>query len=107
MAIIKYTALPSTKKNAAFDDTNKQPHAHIMFSERIIENKENIKPDYQFFKKYNIKQPERGGYKKDDRFTKSLAVGSQNTLKVRKNLEKIINDTYEKKVWISASPASL
>lgn len=84
------------EKNAALDDTNKQPHAHIMFSERIIENKENIKPDYQFFKKYNIKQPERGGYKKDDRFTKSLAVGSQNTLKVRKSLEKIINDTYEK-----------
>lgn len=84
------------EKNAALNEQNRQPHAHVMFSERIIENKQNVKPDYQFFKKYNVKNPEWGGYKKDDRFTKSLAVGSQNTLKVRKNLEKIINKTYEK-----------
>lgn len=84
------------EKNAALDEKNRQPHAHIMFCERVIENKQNIKPDYQFFKKYNVKNPEWGGYKKDDRFTKSLAVGSQNTLKVRKSLEKIINETYEK-----------
>lgn len=84
------------EKNATLDEKNRQPHAHIMFSERIIENKQNIKPDYQFFKKYNVKNPEWGGYKKDDRFTKSLAVGSQNTLKVRVSLEKIVNETYEK-----------
>lgn len=83
-------------KNAALDEKNRQPHAHIMFSERIIENKQNVKPDYQFFKKYNVKNPEWGGYKKDDRFTKSLAIGSQNTLNVRKSLEKIINESYEK-----------
>lgn len=35
-----------------------------MFSERIIENKQKVKLDYQFFKRYNKKYPERGGYKK-------------------------------------------
>lgn len=84
------------EKNAALDEQNKQPHAHIMFNERIIENKQNVKPDYQFFKKYNVKNPEWSGYKKDERFTKSLAIGSQNTFNVRKSLEKIINETYEK-----------
>ena len=70
---------------------------HILcFLNVSIENKQIIKPDYQFFKKYNVKNPEWGGYKKDDRFTKSLAVGSQNTLKVRVSLEKIVNETYEK-----------
>lgn len=95
------------EKNAALDEQNKQPHAHIMFNERIIENKQNVKPDYQFFKKYNVKNPEWSGYKKDERFTKSLAIGSQNTFNVRKSLEKIINETYEKMVWIFAFPANL
>ena len=84
------------EKNAALDNDKRQPHAHIMFSERIIENKQNVKPDYQFFKRYNKKYPERGGYKKDDRFNTSLKTGSENVLKVRKSLEKIINEAYEK-----------
>ena len=67
-----------------------------MFSERIIENKQNVKPDYQFFKRYNKKYPERGGYKKDDRFTAKNGAGPQNVLKVRKSLERIINEAYEK-----------
>lgn len=84
------------EKNAALDNDKRQPHAHIMFSERIIKNKQNVKPDYQFFKRYNKKYPERGGYKKDDRFNTSLKTGSENVLKVRKSLEKIINEAYEK-----------
>lgn len=84
------------EKNAALDNDKRQPHAHIMFSERIIENKQNVKPDYQFFKRYNKKYPERGGYKKDDRFTAKNGAGPQNVLKVRKSLERIINEAYEK-----------
>ena len=44
------------EKNAALDNDKRQPHAHIMFSERIIENKQNVKPDYQVFKKVLIKK---------------------------------------------------
>lgn len=84
------------EKNAALDNDKRQPHVHIMFSERIIKNKQNVKPDYQFFKRYNKKYPERGGYKKDDRFNTSLKTGSENVLKVRNSLEKIINEAYEK-----------
>lgn len=84
------------EKNAALDNEKRQPHAHIMFSERIIENKQNVKPDYQFFKRYNKKYPERGGYIKDDRFTAKNGAGPQNVLKVRKSLERIINEAYEK-----------
>ena len=84
------------EKNAALDETNRQPHAHIMFSERIIENKQNVKPDYQFFKNFKAKNPEWSGYKKDERFTAKNGIGPENVLKVRKNLEKIINESYEK-----------
>ena len=84
------------EKNAALDEKNRQPHAHIMFSERIIENKQNVKPDYQFFKNYKPKNPEWGGYKKDERFTAKHGIGPANVLKMRQNLEKIINESYEK-----------
>lgn len=39
-----------------------QPHAHIMYSERILDGIE--RPREQFFKRYNAKVPERGGCKK-------------------------------------------
>lgn len=39
-----------------------QPHAHIMYSERILDGIE--RPAEQFFKRYNSKNPERGGCKK-------------------------------------------
>ena len=107
MAIIKYTASLSTKKNAALDKKNRQPHAHIMFFERIIENKQNVKPDYQFFKNYKAKNLEWGGYKKDERFTAKHGIGPANVLKMRQSLEKIINESYKKMVWIFASPANL
>lgn len=41
-----------------------QPHAHIMFSERIQDGVERG-PD-QFFKRYNAKHPERGGCQKSN-----------------------------------------
>ncbi|TPG21384.1 MobA/MobL family protein [Variovorax guangxiensis] len=39
-----------------------QPHAHIMYSERILDGIE--RPREQFFKRYNGKSPEKGGCKK-------------------------------------------
>lgn len=39
-----------------------QPHAHIMYSERILDGVE--RPREQFFKRYNGKSPEKGGCKK-------------------------------------------
>lgn len=43
-------------------DGDEQPHAHIMFSERSIDGIERD-PD-QYFKRYNSKNPEKGGAKK-------------------------------------------
>lgn len=43
-------------------DGGEQPHAHIMFSERLIDGIE--RDPEQYFKRYNAKNPERGGGKK-------------------------------------------
>lgn len=43
-------------------DGREQPHCHLMFSERTIDGIERD-PD-QYFKRYNAKNPERGGAKK-------------------------------------------
>jgi hypothetical protein len=50
-------------KEATLKEGVKQPHAHIMFSERKLDG---IKRDKNlYFKKANTKQPERGGNKKE------------------------------------------
>lgn len=43
-------------------DGGEQPHAHIMFSERTIDGIE--RDPSQYFKRYNSKNPEKGGAKK-------------------------------------------
>ena len=43
-------------------DGDEQPHAHIMFSERTIDDIE--RDPEQYFKRYNSKNPEKGGAKK-------------------------------------------
>lgn len=43
-------------------DGGEQPHAHIMFSERTIDGVQ--RSAEQYFKRYNAKQPERGGCQK-------------------------------------------
>lgn len=50
-------------KEATLKEGVKQPHAHIMFSERKLDGIQRDKKLY--FKKANTKQPERGGNKKD------------------------------------------
>lgn len=79
-------------KPASLNEDVKQPHAHIMFSERVAEKDVNYTKE-QFFKRYNSHHPERGGAKKDTRFT--AMSGKKNILEVRKTLEEIINKSYE------------
>lgn len=79
-------------KPASLNPDVRQPHAHIMFSERVAENGVDYTKE-QYFKRYNPSYPERGGAKKDTRFTASC--GKENILKVREDLEKIINKSYE------------
>ena len=52
---------------AIHEPTGHNPHAHVMFSERIVDGIERDKE--QYFKRANVKQPERGGQLKSDRFT--------------------------------------
>lgn len=48
---------------AALDPAKgEQPHAHIMYSERLLDGID--RPKEQYFKRYNSKNPERGGLKK-------------------------------------------
>ncbi|WP_455654362.1 MobA/MobL family protein [Phascolarctobacterium sp.] len=93
-------------KIAALDESQKQPHVHIMFSERIDDLKE--KPPHLYFKRYNSKFPERGGNKKDDRFTAANGVGKNNVLKIRESWEEYLNNAYKKNgLNITVSAASL
>lgn len=50
--------------NPRASDGGEQPHAHIMFSERGIDGID--RDPEQYFKRYNAKNPERGGAKKDN-----------------------------------------
>ena len=45
------------------------PHAHVMFSERLLDGLE--RGPEQYFKRANVKSPERGGHLKTDWFTGS------------------------------------
>lgn len=48
--------------NPLAQDGKPQPHCHLMFCERINDNIE--RPAPQFFKRYNSKNPQKGGAKK-------------------------------------------
>jgi hypothetical protein len=52
---------------AIHEPNGHNPHVHIMFSERIVDGIE--RGPEQYFKRANVKQPERGGHLKSDRFT--------------------------------------
>ena len=84
-------------KRAAFDDSQEQIHAHIMFSERIVTNAmEKALSPSKFFKRYNHKNPDRGGYQKDRRYSdKKCSI--ENIKKVRKDWEEITNAKYKNK----------
>lgn len=83
------------EKMAALDKEQRQPHAHIMFSERVIADPENVKYVDTFFKRYNSKNPQNGGYIKDNRFYKNKIVGATNLKIIRKFWENKINEAYK------------
>lgn len=84
-------------KPATFASDQEQIHAHIMFSERIVENgmKEAKRPS-SFFKRYNAKNPSKGGYKKDRALSAKGEV-RKNLLHIRQSWEDQINEAYKEK----------
>lgn len=83
-------------KPATFDDSQEQIHAHIMMSERIVEDgMTKAKSPSKFFKRFNSKNPEKGGYKKDERFTKSRSNAVVCIKQIRQSWEDMINAEYK------------
>ena len=70
-----------------------QPHAHIMYSERMQDGIERG-PD-QFFKRYNAKQPERGGCQKSN-ITKSAEQRKTELVELRERFADLQNVYLEK-----------
>jgi hypothetical protein len=64
---------------------NEQPHAHIMYSERTIDGIDRD-PD-QYFKRYNSKNPEKGGCRKD-------SAGTEERLQATRKLWADVQNTH-------------
>ena len=81
-------------------DGDMQPHVHIMFFERKIDD---IKRDKnKYFKRYNSKNIEKGGWRKDEKWNE------RSTLKnIRKEWETFLNFELEKKGIEKVSAKSL
>lgn len=75
----------------------KQLHVHIMFNERIITDTQNIKPPEQFFKRFNSKNPEKGGYKKEIKFNDGSKRMHFHLLQYRQTWADIINTKFAEK----------
>ena len=78
--------------DATLEPDKKQPHAHIMFSERKRDGIDRG-PD-TYFKRWNRKDPERGGAEKDNRFAGNR--GKENIKKVRESWADHQNRALEK-----------
>lgn len=84
------------EKAAAFDTTQNQIHAHIMFSDRVVtDGMENCKPASKFFKRPNAKNPENGGYAKDRTLSGNKAEVSMTIKSIRESWEQMMNDAYK------------
>ena len=94
----KVWAFAVHEKMATLEENQRQPHVHIMFSERIItdENKY-VKLPSTFFRRYNSQNPELGGYEKDNRFSKNKHISSGNLSKVREFWADINNEAFSRK----------
>lgn len=78
----------------AFTTNDENIHMHLMFSDRIQDSAINEKPKKLYFKRYNSKNPEKGGYLKDI----ALNVGHRkNPLmnQIRDRIAEAINEGYE------------
>ena len=94
----KVWAFAVHEKMATLEENQRQPHAHIMFSERIITDESKyVKFPSIFFRRYNPQNPELGGYEKDNRFSKNKHISSENLSKVREFWQDINNEALSKK----------
>ena len=73
----------------------KNPHVHIMFSERIIDDRTRNMTEEEFFKRYGISRMgnEYGGAFKDRRWTE---LGKGELCRLRENIADRINEAYER-----------
>ena len=93
----KVWAFAIHEKLASLEANQRQPHAHIMFSERIMTDEASLaKYPSSFFARYNRKNPELGGYEKDNRFSQNKHISSANLMKVREFWEQINNEAFIK-----------
>lgn len=82
-------------KPATFDDDEEQIHAHIMFCERVVDDgMVKAKSPSKFFKRFNSKNPQNGGYQKDRRFS-GFAESKENLKLIRQSWEDMINAEYK------------
>ena len=82
-------------KPATFDDDEEQIHAHIMFCERVVDDgMVKAKSPSKFFKRFNSKNPQNGGYQKDRRFS-GFAESKENLKLIRQSWENMINAEYK------------
>lgn len=101
-----YTYAIHEKPAALGDGTVMQPHVHLMFSERC--NDGFSRTEKQYFARANSKNPDKGGARKDGRFTASLKEGKASVIAIRQACETYINDAYRANgIGVSVSAASL
>lgn len=82
-------------KPATFDNDEEQIHAHIMFCERVVDDgMVKAKSPSKFFKRFNSKNPQNGGYQKDRRFS-GFAESKENLKLIRQSWEDMINAEYK------------
>lgn len=84
-------------KIGSLSNGERQPHVHIMFSTRKIDDteKKNERPPEIFFSRSNDKEPEKGGCKKDrERWTGKYRYAF--LADIREDAAKIINEALEK-----------
>lgn len=74
-------------------DGQLNPHAHLVFSEREQDGISRTKE--QFFKRYNSKNPERGGCKKGGTGSRNAQENKQHLLEQRQRFETLANQHLE------------
>lgn len=91
----KVYAFAIHEKMATLEVNQRQPHAHIMFNERVITDKSKVKDANLFFSRFNAKKPELGGYQKDNRFTQNRRISGENINAIREFWEQLVNNAYQ------------
>lgn len=71
-------------------DGKLNPHAHLFFSERLQDNIE--RTEDQFFKRYNAKNPDRGGCKKEGTGSRKAQENKQFLIEQRQRFEQLTNE---------------